>query len=80
MTTASVTAPRRRAVRRRARPSLDTAYDTALSELPPELRVALQIWVEARRAEWAARAALSTLMTRHNYRWREIDRIARQLT
>jgi hypothetical protein len=36
-------------------------------------------WVDARRGEWAARSELSTLMTRHNLRWLEIEKFARTL-
>jgi hypothetical protein len=67
----------RRVVRRR--PALDKAYEQALPDLPPDLRVALQLWTEARGQEWSARAALSSVMTRHGYKWLEIEAIAREL-
>lgn len=44
----------RRTVRRRARPTLDTAYETALSELPPEIRPTMIAYVDAKRAEFEA--------------------------
>jgi hypothetical protein len=69
----------RRVVRRRARPALDGAYDSALSELAPELRVALVHWVQARSAEQAARSALSTAMTTNGMRWLEAEHIARSI-
>ena len=68
-----------RLVRRRARPALDDAWETALSELPPEVRPLLRAWVEARRAEFDARSALSSEMTGHGLRWREVDKVAREL-
>jgi hypothetical protein len=69
----------RRVVRRR-RPTLDEAYDVALSELPAELRQPMITYVAAKRAEFGARQTLSTLMPRHGCRWLEIDAIARDLT
>jgi hypothetical protein len=52
----------RRVVRRR-RPALDAAIDTALSDLPVELRRPLIAYADAKRAEYESRSALSTLMT-----------------
>jgi hypothetical protein len=51
------TGSRRRVVRRRQ--ALDVEFDQALPDLPPDLRVAIQLWVEARSNEWSARSALS---------------------
>lgn len=64
---------------RRRRPTLDEAYGVALSELPVELRQPMITYVAAKRAEFEARQALSTLMPRHGCRWPEIDAIARDL-
>lgn len=78
---ASTAQPRptgKRVVRRR-RPGLNEAYDAALSDLSPELRPAMIAWVDAWRAEFEARQALSTLMTRHSVKWLDADRIAREL-
>lgn len=72
----------RRVVRRRARPAAGVAYEKALPDLAPEVRVALQSWVESRRAERAARDRLQDQMVRHNgrIRWFEVEQLARQLT
>jgi hypothetical protein len=35
--------------------------------------------MEAREREWSARSALSSAMTRHGYKWLEINEIAREL-
>ena len=76
--TASPRPARRRVVSRRG--TLERAYEQALPDLAPDLRCALQLWVEAREREWSARSALSTVMTRHNMHWLEINEIARELT
>ena len=68
-----------RRVVRRARPALDVAYERALPDLPADLRLALQLRVEAHRGEQATRSALSGVMARHSYRWFEVERLARQL-
>jgi hypothetical protein len=68
-----------RRVVRRARPTIDQASEQALPDLPPDLRVAIQLWVEARTNEWSARAAFSSVMTEHNYKWLEIEKLAREL-
>jgi hypothetical protein len=56
------------------------AYDTALSELPLEVRPAVRAYAEARRAEYEARSALSDLMITHRLRWLDVERLARTLT
>jgi hypothetical protein len=66
----------RRVVRRSA---IDQAADTALAELPAEVRPAVIAYVDAKRAEYEARLALSSLMTRNGLRWRDVDVIAHKL-
>ena len=66
-------------MRRRARPTLDAAIDTALAEFDPALRPAIMAYVTAKRHEYEARLALSTAMTRHGVRWHQVDDIARHL-
>jgi hypothetical protein len=56
------------------------AADKALSELPIEMRPAVLEYVAARRAEHDARQALSSLMTRFGYRWREVDALATKVS
>lgn len=71
----------RRVVRRRARPAADVAYEKALPDLAPEVRIALQLWVDARRAERAARDRMEDIMIKSTgaIRWREVEAIARSL-
>ena len=71
--------PGRRVVRRRARPALEAAYTTVLGELPVAFHPVMIAYVEAKRAEFDARSALSSQMTLHGLRWHQIDRIAREL-
>jgi RNase H-fold protein (predicted Holliday junction resolvase) len=61
---------------RRARPAIDQAYEKALPDLAPELRVGLVAFVDARKSEREARNALSTVMTRHGQRELEIEKLA----
>ena len=70
--------PRRRVVRR-ARPTLDVAWDTALSELPPEIRPMVRRYAENMRDGQEIRSALSSQMTRHGLKWWTVDNIARDL-
>ena len=70
--------PGRRAVRR-ARPALDESIDVVLAEFDPALRPAIIAYADAKRAEYEARSALSTEMTRHGVRWRAVDAITGKL-
>lgn len=79
MTTMSVPAPRR-VVRRRARPTVDLAYETALTELPPELRPLVIQYAENMRQGQEIRSSLSRAMTRHGFRWWQIEKAARSLS
>lgn len=63
----------RRVVRRRARPTLDAAIDTALAELPVELRPLAIQYVDNIRQGQEIRMALSTALTRTGCRWRQLD-------
>lgn len=77
---ASVTRPRagRRVVRRR-QSTLDQAWATVLADLPPEMRPAMVAYVDAKRAEYDARNALSDLATRHGVRWLQLNDVAQRL-
>jgi hypothetical protein len=66
-----------RRVVRRARPTLDAAYDAALAELPPGMHPAMIAWLDARQTEYETRLALSTVMTTNSVRWHTVDRVAR---
>jgi len=69
----------RRRVVRRARPTLDKAYDVVLADFPIEIRPAIRQYAETMRAEFDARSALSTQMTSHGLRWYQVDQVAREL-
>jgi hypothetical protein len=73
---ASTTVPGRRAVRRRARPTIDAAYEKALAELRP----LLPRYVDNIREGQEIRSALCTVMTRTGMRCYDVDRIARSLS
>lgn len=73
------TGPRRRVVRRRARPTLDQACDVALAELPIELRPLAIQYADNIRQGQEIRSALSTAMTRAGYRWHQVDAVVRPL-
>jgi len=75
--TVKPTGSRRRVVRRRA--AIDEAVDTALSEFDPELRPKIIAYADAKRAEFEARSALSSEMTRHGVRWRSIDAVTSKI-
>jgi hypothetical protein len=77
MATVTITPPRRRVVHRRS--ALDKAYDAVLADLPVEIRPAVRAYAEAKRAEYDARSALSTELTRHGLRWMPVDDLARSL-
>jgi hypothetical protein len=64
----------RRVVRRSA---IDQAADTALCELPAELRPLLFRYAENIRQGHQIRLELSTLMTRNGLRWSAIDAAVR---
>jgi len=67
-------------VGRRARPALDRAYDTALAELPDEIRPLVVEYAENVRQGQEIRSSLSTVMTSHGLRWTTVDDIARSLS
>ena len=48
-------------------------------DLPPEMRPAMGAYVDAKRAEFEARDALSTLATRHGVRWYQLNNLAQKL-
>jgi hypothetical protein len=52
---------------------------TVLVNLPPEMRPAMVAYVGAKRAEFEARDALSTLATRHGVKWYELDGLSQKL-
>jgi hypothetical protein len=58
------TVSHRRVVRRRARPTLDVAYEVALAGLEPELRPLVIRYVDNMREGQQIRSALCTAMTR----------------
>lgn len=64
---------------RRPRPTVDQAWATVLADLPAEVQPAMRRYAEAMRAEFDARSALSSLMTRHGLKWHQIDRLAHTL-
>jgi hypothetical protein len=68
-----------RRVVRRGEGTLDQAWSTVLADLPPEMRPAMRAYVEAKRAEFDARDALSTLATRHGVRWYQLNNLAQKL-
>jgi hypothetical protein len=68
-----------RRVVRQARPALDDAINVVLAEFDPALRPAIIAYADAKRAEYEARSALSTEMTRHGVRWRAVDAITGKL-
>ncbi len=78
MTTVSVTVPRRRVVRR-ARPTLEQAWDVVLAELPIELRPLVRRYAENMREGQQIRAELGTAMTRNGTRWLDVDRLVQSL-
>jgi hypothetical protein len=51
----------------------------ALAELPAELRQPVIDYADAKRAEHAARSALSAELTRDGYRWRDVDLVGNKL-
>jgi hypothetical protein len=62
------------------RPTIDVAYDRALSELPPEIRPLVVVrYADNMREGQEIRAALGTALTRHDLRWWKVDNIARGL-
>ena len=69
----------RRVVRRRARPALDHAIETALAEFDPALQPAIIAYADAKHAEYEARQALSTEMVKTSTRWRDVDPVVRKL-
>jgi hypothetical protein len=64
---------------RRRRPALDEAVDAALADFDPALRPAIIAYIDAKRAEYQSRQALSAEMIKTSTRWRDVDRIAAQL-
>ena len=69
----------RRVVRRRARPALDQAIDTALADLPPAIRPLVIRYADNMRQGQEIRSALSSEMTSLGLRWRDIDSVASAL-
>ena len=59
----------RRVVRRRAGPAPDLAWETALSDIPPELQPVVREYIETTRAAYEARLSLSSGLTAHGLRW-----------
>lgn len=70
--------PRRRVVRR-ARPTLDTAMDAALSDLPPEIRPLVADYARNMADAQRLRSELGTVMTRCGVRWRDVDSVVRRI-
>jgi hypothetical protein len=69
----------RRVVRRRARPATDKAMAVAFEGLPPDIWPELLAYVDAKRAEYESRQALSTAKSRHQVSWHQIDAAVRDL-
>jgi hypothetical protein len=76
MSTVQTSRSGRRQVVRRARPTLDQAWATALADLPAELHPAMIEYITTMRAAYDARSALSKLLTEHGVRWSAADRVA----
>lgn len=68
------TVPGRRIVRRKS--AIDASWSKALAEFDPALHEPIRRYFETRRAAYDAQWALSSLMTQHGVRWREIDKLA----
>ena len=73
------TTPRtgRRAVRRRARPTIDPTWSTVLAEVDASLRPAIVAYVETSQAAYRARMELTSAMIGTKWRWRSIDALVR---
>jgi hypothetical protein len=65
--------------RRRARPVLDKAIDTALADIPPEMRPAVIQLADSIRAQQGIRSQLSDLGSRFGIRWFTINAAAQRL-
>lgn len=68
-----------RRVVRRSRPTLDQAYDAALSELPVSIRGLVIKYADNIRDGAEIRSELCTAMTAAKLSWLDVDRAARQL-
>jgi hypothetical protein len=68
-----------RRVVRRAKLTLDQAWATALSDLPPELHPLVRRHVEAMQAANKARGDLTQAMSHYGVRWRDVDRVTIRL-
>jgi hypothetical protein len=81
MVASTVSQPRSgRRVVRRTGPTIDRACETALSELPAEIRTLVVRYADSMRESQEIRSALGTALTRHNLRWWDVDDIARQIS
>ena len=69
----------RRVVRPRARPAIDKAMAVAFEGLPPDIWPELLAYVDAKRAEYESRQALSTAKSRHRVSWHQVDAAVRDL-
>ena len=58
---------------------LDHAWSVVLGELDPRLHEPMKAYITAKRSEFDARDALSTVLTATGSRWHTADRIAREL-
>jgi hypothetical protein len=70
---------RRRVVQRTATPAIDKAMAVAFEGLPPDIWPELLAYVDAKRAEYESRQALSTAKSRHRVSWHQVDAAVRDL-
>jgi hypothetical protein len=64
-----------RRVARRARPTLDKAWSTALADLPPVLHEPVRRYIETARTAYEARQELTSALGGTGVRWRDVDRL-----
>jgi hypothetical protein len=69
----------RRVIRRHTRPTLDQVWATVLADFDPALHEPIRRYAETQAAAFAARSALSTLLTQSGLRWIAVDSAVREL-